>query len=84
MPQTTTGTVRNRTHVDGDLLRRRRIEAGLRIVDLADKASSTLSHVSDIERGRRQPSPPLLSRIADALRCKPADLLNPETPRAND
>lgn len=81
MPNTTTGTDRNPTKVDGAQLRRRRIEAGLTIRTLAAMASSTLSHLSDIERGRRNPSPPLLVRLAAALDIDTTALLHPEAPR---
>ncbi len=44
--------------------------------DVADRARIYRSHVSDIERGRKQPNVETLFRIARALRVHPADLLD--------
>lgn len=65
--------------VDPGRLRRRRIEAGMTVTMLGNAAGCAQSTISGIETGRRQPSPPLLKRIADALKLTVADLLLAET-----
>lgn len=67
---------------DPDRLRRRRIEAGLSQKDLAAQARISVSHMSQIESGKQNPSPPVLGRLACALTCEIADLLPPATPTA--
>jgi transcriptional regulator with XRE-family HTH domain len=44
--------------------------------DVARSADIYTSHVSDIERGRKQPTIGTLYRLARALRVHPADLLD--------
>lgn len=63
--------------VDGARLRRLRVEAGLTAAMLATSANLSLTHMCDIERGRRTPSAPLLRRIAKALNTEPKKLLLP-------
>lgn len=58
--------------------RRRRIEAGKSITDLALEAGVSKSHLSDVENGRAGFSPKNLKKIADALDCTISDLLLPE------
>ncbi|MFD4258167.1 helix-turn-helix domain-containing protein [Streptomyces sp. NPDC058534] len=58
--------------------RRRRIEAGLSITDLARQAGVSLSQLSDVENRRAGFSPKNLKAIADVLDCKVTDLLLPE------
>lgn len=58
------------------LLIRNRTERGLFQKDLAEAVGITKGHMCDIEAGRKQPSPPLLSRIAEALGIEPARLLD--------
>jgi len=43
---------------------------------LAEKAGTTAAAVSHIERGKRQPSADLLSRLAAALECSTDDLVS--------
>lgn len=45
-----------------------RERSGMRKIDLARAAEITPSHVTDLEAGRRQPSPELLARLAVALK----------------
>jgi transcriptional regulator with XRE-family HTH domain len=56
-------------------LRRRRVETGLTAKELASRVECSASHLSELESGTRNPSPPLLSAIAEALGCKSADLM---------
>jgi transcriptional regulator with XRE-family HTH domain len=78
MPNTATRLSRMPATVDGEKLRRRRIEAGLTAAMLGKRAAASTNHICDIERGRRNPSAPLLKRIASSLNLAPADLLHPE------
>ncbi|RYG58238.1 MAG: XRE family transcriptional regulator [Alphaproteobacteria bacterium] len=52
-----------------------RESAGLSQEALADAAGIDRSHMSRIERGRRNVSFLNVCRIADALGCKPSDIL---------
>jgi len=48
-------------------LRDVRSDRGRTLTALADATGYSLSHLSDLERGRRLPSPEAVRRIADAL-----------------
>lgn len=52
-----------------------REQAGLSQEALADAAGIDRSHMSRIERGKRNVSFLNVARIADALGCKPSDIL---------
>lgn len=65
-----------RTH-SPESVRRKRIEAGLNQKQLASQAGISCPHMSSIERGRVNPSPPVLGRLAAALGCEIPDLLDP-------
>lgn len=52
-----------------------REKAGLSQEALADAAGVDRSHMSRIERGKRNVSFLNICRIADALDCKPSDIL---------
>ena len=52
-------------------------------VDLAKAIGITQAHVSNIENGKRFPSPEIIASIADALGVTPAGLLNSEKILAN-
>jgi len=53
---------------DGAAMRNARIAAGLTITDVAEAAGVGTAYVSRLERGlQRNPSPPVLKRLADAL-----------------
>lgn len=68
-------TARHRPVVDGAKLLRRRYEQGLSQPALAQLANSSPQHICDIEHGRRNARPPVLARLARALKCSVADLL---------
>ncbi|MDX2749577.1 helix-turn-helix transcriptional regulator [Streptomyces scabiei] len=63
---------------DPKSFRRRRIEAGLSVTDLAKQAGVSTSHLSDVENGRAGFSPKNLKKFADILGCTIRDLLLPE------
>ena len=56
-------------------IRTMREKAGLSQEALADAAGVDRSHMSRIERGKRNVSILNVCRIADALACKPSDIL---------
>ncbi|MFF7521215.1 helix-turn-helix domain-containing protein [Streptomyces pseudovenezuelae] len=58
-------------------IRRKRIEAGLKQKELAHKVGISTPHMSSIEHGRVNPSPPVLLRLAAALGCQVPDLMPP-------
>lgn len=64
---------------DPQKVRRRRYEAGLTQKALAEKSGVSSTYLCGIERGARNASPVALSRLADALGCKVADLM-PDLP----
>ncbi|NML55303.1 helix-turn-helix transcriptional regulator [Streptomyces sp. R302] len=75
--------------IDPKRLARRRVEAGLSMTDLGQRAGVSKQHVSMVERGRANFSPRNMAKIATALDCTIADLLadaepevapQPETP----
>lgn len=51
----------------GEVLRERRRAQDLTLRDLSAKARVSLSYISEIERGHKEPSSELLSALADAL-----------------
>jgi transcriptional regulator with XRE-family HTH domain len=53
--------------VDGLEIKIARIRAGVRAYELAHQLGMSESALSRIETGRKQPSPELAARIADAL-----------------
>ncbi len=59
----------------GASLRRRRDEQGLRIVDVAKRASLSVAYVSEVERGRKEPSSEVVSALCGALGTSLADVL---------
>lgn len=85
MSKTTNRADTARSPLDHDPaeLRRRRVAAGRLLVDVATEAGITFSHLSELERGTRNPSPPTLSRLAAALGCTTEDLM-PARPAAKD
>lgn len=60
---------------DPTKLRTRRVAAGLTLPDLAKRAEVSKGHLCEVENGSRNPSPPLLARLARELGCEIADLL---------
>lgn len=63
--------------VFGDNVRRRRHQRGLTQEQLAFEAKIDLTYVGGIERGRRNPSLLVMTRIASALQTAPGTLLEP-------
>lgn len=59
----------------GTNVRRARNKAGLTQEQLALEAKIDLTYVGGIERGKRNPSVLVLTRIAEALAIDPSDLL---------
>jgi len=59
----------------GASLRRRRDEQSLRIVDVAERASLSVAYVSEVERGRKEPSSEVVSALCGALGTSLAEVL---------
>ncbi len=60
----------------GENVLQRRSALGLSQRELAAKAGTTAAAVSHIERGQRQPSGDMLSRLASALECSIDELVS--------
>ena len=66
-----------------DKIRRLRMDQGMSLQALADKAGTTKSYLSQVERGRRKPSFEIMESIASALGATILIQLEaPETPQA--
>jgi transcriptional regulator with XRE-family HTH domain len=60
----------------GKLLRKCRHEAGLNLLEVATELEVSISYLSDVERGRRNPFKPAeIRKIATMLRCDERELL---------
>ena len=59
----------------GPRLRTTREEQGERLVDTAEKAGISPQYLSEIERGRKEPSSEMIAAVAGALGLDLADLL---------
>lgn len=59
----------------GKKIRKRRKTMGLTQVQLAEKLHLSPQRICDLERDRKSPSVDTLERVANALKCKPGDLL---------
>ncbi|MFD9705603.1 helix-turn-helix domain-containing protein [Lentzea sp. NPDC059081] len=59
----------------GRKLRETREELGERLVDVADRAGISVQYLSEIERGRKEPSSEMIAAVAGALGIDLADLL---------
>jgi len=59
----------------GEVLRTRRLAQGLTLRDLSSKALVSLSYISEIERGQKEPSSELLAALADALEIPLSNVL---------
>ena len=55
-------------------MKRKRMEQGLRQMDVARKIGVSESQLSKIETGRIEPSEEILARIAEALRIDESEL----------
>lgn len=53
--------------VVGDVLRRARMSQGRTLRQVSDAARVSLGYLSEVERGRKEPSSELLNAICDAL-----------------
>jgi transcriptional regulator with XRE-family HTH domain len=60
----------------GRNLRASREELGGRLVDVADRAGISPQYLSEIERGRKEPSSEMIAAVAGALGVDLADLLD--------
>ncbi|WP_156680903.1 helix-turn-helix domain-containing protein [Sphingomonas profundi] len=61
----------------GDNVRRVRHEAGLSQEQLAERSGFTQQYISDLERGRRNPTVVSLFELAQALGTTPVVLISP-------
>ncbi|MGB3439680.1 MAG: helix-turn-helix transcriptional regulator [Actinophytocola sp.] len=59
----------------GPRLRATREEQGERLVDVAEKAGISPQYLSEIERGRKEPSSEMIAAVTGALGLELADLL---------
>lgn len=64
----------------GEALKRWRIKRGLTQEALAHEAGITTGYASQIERGRKAPTLPIILRLCRALECTPGELLSDFTP----
>jgi transcriptional regulator with XRE-family HTH domain len=59
----------------GDVLRRHRLEQGRTLAAVAREACVSVQYLSEVERGRKEPSSEILAAVCDALRIELSDLL---------
>ena len=59
----------------GDVLRRARTKQGRTLREVSDVARVSLGYLSEVERGRKEPSSELLNAICDALDVSVSELL---------
>ena len=59
----------------GRSLRRRRLEHGRTLADVAAQAGVSMQHLSDVERGRKDASSEMLAAICGALGMDVAELM---------
>ncbi|MEO3976093.1 helix-turn-helix transcriptional regulator [Streptomyces sp. CAU 1734] len=62
-------------HVVGGVLRRERLDQERTLKDVADAARISMPYLSEIERGRKEPSSEVLAAAAHALGLELVDLL---------
>lgn len=62
-------------YLDGAALLRKRLDAGLEQAELAKRVDSDQRQISKWERGAYGCRLGMLHKLADALGCKPADLM---------
>ncbi len=62
--------------VIGNVFRRLRRERGITLRELAERAQVSVPYLSEIERGRKEPSSEILAAICRALELELTDLLN--------
>ncbi|MCA2211605.1 helix-turn-helix domain-containing protein [Jidongwangia harbinensis] len=61
--------------VVGEVLRRRRQEQCRTLAEVARDANVSVQYLSEVERGRKEPSSEILAAVCDSLRIELADLL---------
>ena len=61
--------------VVGDVLRRVRTSQGRTLREVSDSARVSLGYLSEVERGRKEPSSELLNAICDALKVPLSEVL---------
>jgi len=61
--------------VVGEVLRRRRQEQRRTLAEVARDANVSVQYLSEVERGRKEPSSEILAAVCDSLRFELADLL---------
>ncbi len=61
--------------VIGDVLREARTSQGRTLREVSDSARVSLGYLSEVERGRKEPSSELLSAICDALQVPVSGVL---------
>lgn len=74
----------------GQKLRERREDQGRRLVDVAERAGISPQYLSEIERGRKEPSSEMIAAVSGALGIElarllggiSADLSRPTAPRS--
>jgi transcriptional regulator with XRE-family HTH domain len=59
----------------GEVLRRHRQEQGRTLAEVARDACVSTPYLSEVERGRKEPSSEILAAVCDSLRIDLADLL---------
>lgn len=59
----------------GEVLRRHRLEQGRTLAEVARAANVSVQYLSEVERGRKEPSSEILASVCDSLRIDLADLL---------
>ena len=61
--------------VVGEALRRHRQEQGRTLAEVAREACVSVQYLSEVERGRKEPSSEVLAAVCDSLRIELPDLL---------
>ena len=84
MSNTPTRRAATRSPLDHDpaRLRRRRVELGRMQIAVAAAAGISSGYLSELEAGTRNPSPGVLTRLAEVLECSAVDLM-PAEPAAD-
>ena len=59
----------------GEVLRRRRQDQGRTLAEVAREANVSVPYLSEVERGRKEPSSEILAAVCDSLHFDLADLL---------
>ena len=59
----------------GEVLRRNRLEQHRTLAEVAREACVSVPYLSEVERGRKEPSSEILATVCDSLRIELSDLL---------